>query len=537
MKRIRCIVFLLLGILFFDHIQRICIPNWVDSGNPQMVIKGIDALDSNELDAVFLGSSLVYAGISPMILYRDAGIVAYNLATSAQPLECSLCLLNKLYNTQHPKVVFLDAGALFYDDELQKNAYWRYVLDSLPLCPDKIKLGIKYVKCVENNDGFMSVIFPLIKYHSRWSQLLEEDLKLYDDNSFYYSGGYYVDSQIVSATRTLDFIDEWDEKLRNQSVGEETHILENEKETVQIKEPIYVHQISDNNLKQFMEIKNLCDKQGTTLVLIKIPMRTLTQYDNASWTMYKSNLTKVLMEEYEIPFLDLQYDADLHLDFKFDTKDGGKHLNLLGAEKVSKYFSDYIKNNFKISPHKNKIYDEALEKYMDISNVAKLELETDFGTYISKLTEIDNKIVIISAQSDYISGLDSCSLKKLEEMGLKLIADGAFMDSYIAIINNGQVFYEAVSNRKIEYNTECESNIIEIESSGWSNGSYSSIKINGIEYSQNSSGLNIVVWDNDYEIPIDSVAFNTYVETKDASRDKEKIWDMLRDYEEKRCFN
>ena len=50
---------------------------------------------------------------------------------------------------------------------------------------------------------------------------------------------------------------------------------------------------------------------------------------------------------------------------------------------------------------------------------------------------------------------------------------------------------------------------MEIISSGYNTGAYSSIMIEGQEYSMNRSGLNIVVFDNDTQLVVDSVNFNT----------------------------
>ena len=36
---------------------------------------------------------------------------------------------------------------------------------------------------------------------------------------------------------------------------------------------------------------------------------------------------------------------DLGIDFEKDTADGGDHLNIYGAKKVSKYLGDYLNDN------------------------------------------------------------------------------------------------------------------------------------------------------------------------------------------------
>lgn len=77
--------------------------------------------------------------------------------------------------------------------------------------------------------------------------------------------------------------------------------------------------------------------------------------------------------------------------------------------------------------------------------------------------------------------------------------------SYIAILDNGYIKMEALSKDKLEY----DENEIKLTSKGSSIDGYASIIINNVEYSQNSRGLNIVVYDKKRGIVIDSICFDT----------------------------
>ena len=56
-----------------------------------------------------------------------------------------------------------------------------------------------------------------------------------------------------------------------------------------------------------------------------------------------------------------------NFNWETDTKDAGRHLNAFGAQKVSLYLADYLKNNFSFSDKRNdsaySLWNEANEKY------------------------------------------------------------------------------------------------------------------------------------------------------------------------------
>lgn len=65
------------------------------------------------IDAVFIGDSETYTSLSPMEMWKTHGLTTYNCSTSGQTLPYCSTLLDRVLKTQHPKVVFLEANALF----------------------------------------------------------------------------------------------------------------------------------------------------------------------------------------------------------------------------------------------------------------------------------------------------------------------------------------------------------------------------------------------------------------------------------------
>jgi len=67
-------------------------------------------------------------------------------------------------------------------------------------------------------------------------------------------------------------------------------------------------------------------------------------------------------------------------------------------------------------------------------------------------------------------------------------------------------------------------------------GPYATIMLGDTECAVNGHGLNIVVYDNETQLVIDSVAFDTGTPEKTAVRNWSNIYDYLRTYEEVVCF-
>lgn len=125
---------------------------------------------------------------------------------------------------------------------------------------------------------------------------------------------------------------------------------------------------------------------------------------------------------------------------------------------------------------------------------------TDIYEY---LTALKNYSFIISVKDDAEGGWNNSLQRLLESYGLK----GGFnyRDSYIAVVNKGQVVNEQISHNILEFTY----NNLYIKSAGYDTGMATSvISINGIDYSVKGRGLNIVVLDNNYVM--DSVAFDTF---------------------------
>ncbi len=121
-------------------VQGILSPNWnypVFRENNGMSIQEINNIDY-DLDVLFLSTSHMEFGFSPLQLYEENGLISYNAATSAQSIESSLYILQTLFDKgYYPRLILYDVGGLFFDSS---DSYpYRYVVDNVNLA------GIKQI--------------------------------------------------------------------------------------------------------------------------------------------------------------------------------------------------------------------------------------------------------------------------------------------------------------------------------------------------------------------------------------------------------
>jgi hypothetical protein len=138
----------------------------------------------------------------------------------------------------------------------------------------------------------------------------------------------------------------------------------------------------------------------------------------------------------------------------------------------------------------------------------------------------DQVIIAISVGDDAEDGLTSVQMNALNDLGLQMDfeADFYFRNSYLAIIDGGVTKYEATANRELEYHYE-NGIAIDIVSAGYNDGDESSILVDGVEYSRDKRGFNIVVCDKESGLVIDSVSFD--VDSGKKCEGSRTVADML----------
>ena len=98
--------------------------------------------------------------------------------------------------------------------------------------------------------------------------------------------------------------------------------------------------------KYIVGIVKLCKDNNVELIFTELPSAT-------SWNLSKSEVISKYAKENNIKFIDLNKEEIEGFDWKTDTCDGGDHLNVFGAEKVTRYLGKYLTSNYQFINHKN----------------------------------------------------------------------------------------------------------------------------------------------------------------------------------------
>lgn len=525
----------------FFGLQVIFIPDASSKrSNADRTIHGFFKLEKDTVDVLFLGASHVELGISPMKLYEDLNICSYSLATDGQPIDASYYLLKDAFTRQSPTVVVFDVSGLFAKDDSEKNIRWRHVLENYPLNSTKIEMAKAYGK-IEAGDGMLSAIFPFFEYHNRWNSLDQTDFHYTQYGENCTLGQYLLTNKNgVHILANLESINDIAQIQQEDSRIE--YVKDGQYYEQALYDKLYVPEIPRQNLDYLKKMKDLCEKHGAHFLLIKVPVMNFTQYYTPAWTLQKSAMIKELSTEYGIDYFDILYDTDAGIDWTTDTCDAGAHLNVKGAEKVTDTLENYLLTNYEIRGQNNPQYDKYCHYYKKLYAVATLQSEWNFYSYLELLNENkEHWTILVTAAEDFVLGMDNRGHDLLSDLGLTLNREAAFRDSYLAVIDQGYLKYEALSGRKTEYRTDINGFSFYLNSVGWNVGNrpYCSIQVNGYDYAHYASGgrgLNFVIFDNESGLVIDSVSFDTSLESKISTRNQSLVTSLLRNYESQVCF-
>ncbi len=271
-------------------------------------------------DVVFIGDCEVYENISPITLWEKYGITSYIRGSAQQLIWQSYYLLEETLKYEKPKVVVFNVLSMKYN-EPQKEAYNRMTLDGMKMSSTKIK---SIEASMMDNESLADYLFPLLRYHSRWSQLNGDDIKYLFNKDKISHNGYYMRADVKPAKSFP----------KAPQLGD--------------------YQFGQNSYDYLNRMVELCKKNNIKLVLMKAP--TLYPYWYDEW----DEQIKEYANKNDLLYLNFLKSTDkAGIDFNKDTYDGGLHLNVFGAEKMADYFGGILSEEYKLEDHRK---DEALSK-------------------------------------------------------------------------------------------------------------------------------------------------------------------------------
>lgn len=280
-------------------------------------------------EIIFIGDCEVYANFSPMVMYEKEGITSYVRGTSQQLIWQSYGILKETFRYEIPKVVVFNVNSLRYSEPVSE-AYNRLTLDKMKWSKEKIEI---IEASMTEEENFLSYVFPILRYHSRFSQLTKEDVEYLFQTKKNTFNGFLVNKNVKPAGN------------------------------LPTKKILPDYQFADICYEYLDKMVELCKKNNVQLVLIKAPSLYPYWYDE-----YNEQIVEYA-KNHDVDFYNLKEVADqIGINYQTDTYDGGLHLNLNGATNLSNYFATLLKEKYHLVDYRkeetvNKIYQEKLKEY------------------------------------------------------------------------------------------------------------------------------------------------------------------------------
>lgn len=265
-------------------------------------------------DVILIGDCEAYESVSPVTLWEDYGVSSYIVGSAQQLIWQSYYLLEEVLRYEKPEVVVFNVLAMQYD-EPQSEPYNRMSIDGMRLGLPKIKSALASMLPEETLASYM---FPLLRYHSRWQELEQED---------------------------WEYLFKRDQKSHN---GFLMRVDVRPVETVPKGRVLADYNFGENSWKYLEMMTELCRENDIELVLMKAP--SLYPYWYPEW--------EDQIEEYardnDLLYLNyLELADDIGIDFSQDTYDAGLHMNLSGAEKISEHLGHVLQQNYDLQDRRN----------------------------------------------------------------------------------------------------------------------------------------------------------------------------------------
>ncbi len=292
---------ILVIVILLGYAQALTMPKYRD--NPEGRLIGEYYGQAGGHDVIFVGDCEVYESFTPPTLWQEYGISSYIRGSAQQLPWQSYYLLEETLRYETPKAVVFNVLALKYGTP-QSEAFNRMTLDGMKWSSSKWN-AIR--ASMTEGESMLDYIFPLLRFHSRITQLSAEDFRDTPDVSH---SGYLMQTGVVPMTET-------------------------EEEGARLSD----YTLPESAMSYLDKMRLLCEERGIELILIKAPTNSWAYWWYDQWeTQIDAYASAHNLTYYN--FIDCR--EEIGIDFATDSYDAGVHLNVYGAEKLSSYFGEIL---------------------------------------------------------------------------------------------------------------------------------------------------------------------------------------------------
>lgn len=287
----------------------------------------------NSIEIAGIGNSNFYSAFIPSKLWEQNGYTSTLVCAPRQSIENSYKHLQKLYETQSPKLVIVETDMFYRDlpdrDNTINAADEESALDTFFDVADQEVFG-----------DIMTSRFAVFTFHDRWKRLFKGEKDSPNDPN---SHGYHLSVK----TKQFELTD-------------------------YMKESTEQEKMKTADLDALNKFVKLCGEKGSQVMFLSVP-------SPSNWSRGRHNYVEALAKQYGVPFVDYNLLwKETGLDALGDFRDKGMHLNYDGAEKITLHLAKYLKANYQLDDLRENpeygYWDESAKRFnSDVKKLRKRE--------------------------------------------------------------------------------------------------------------------------------------------------------------------
>ncbi len=292
------------------------VPKYTDDRQLEGRLMGEYYAEAGGHDVIFIGDCEVYESFIPAVMWEKYGISSYVRGTPQQLAWHSYYLLEETFKYETPKAVVFNVLALKYG-EPQNEAYNRMIFDGMRWSEVKVR-GI--FASMTEEESFLDYVFPLLRFHSRITELTADDFRFaFTEPSAVSHSGYLMQTGIVPMQTEQQPFSNYDE-------------------------------LPDSAMEYLEKMRLLCEEKGSELILIKAPTNSQSYWWYDQW----EEKIQTYSAEHGLSYYNLiDKCEEIGINWSTDTYDAGAHLNVYGAEKTSEYFGRILSESHGIADRRD----------------------------------------------------------------------------------------------------------------------------------------------------------------------------------------
>lgn len=277
-----------------------------------------------DIDVLYLGSSGLYASVSPVRIWDQYKISGYNLSTSEHNFVSRYYRFKSLLSHTRIKIVVVDMSFLINQKSTPLSEYYEpYYKNTFNCLPTKAE-KIEYLNNLNTEYPGLETLeywFPFIKHHNNWDKITEKEQERTLDD--YKMGG---------------LLDERTKEIEKNTIAKAV-------------------EFDDIELKYFEIMINLANENDIEVIGIMTPKAKFNKNAQDAYIELseKLNFTYFKMnDDGEYEGLDIDYETDFYNE---------GHLNIKGNRKFSDYLGGLLEKELSQNPDNNSLDDTRTSIY------------------------------------------------------------------------------------------------------------------------------------------------------------------------------